>query len=238
MSIALSLMLAFSVFGAEDSKSGTLLQTLPPDGAWVKSQVSVTTHEKDISLTWNLRSVGSVVHNGEMCHHLELEQVPDGGSQQIFNYVLSNTTWRLVIPEKEFGEAKDPLASATKIRLQQVEGVPEMVASLDTQDPILAGIVRGPVSNVKVEVDQETIGWQRGELTCGVISGRRNFEFAGIKFEMDSRILRNHDIPFSVGGLRQELKAIFNAMEYKVGIKATLVDHGSDAKPKLSHLVP
>ena len=238
MNTALTVMLAMSCFGLDEPKTGALLQALPPDGAWVTFQVVATGEGKNVPLTWTFRSVGTSFHEGDVCRNLELEQACDNGVQQIFGYALEPKIWRIIVPESAFGEGKDPFAKVVKIWVQQAGNSPKSITSLEVQDPILAAIVYGPSAKLKAETQSEKIEWQRGELSCQVTSGTREIDFLGAKVEMNSRVLRHPDVPFSIVGLRQEIKATFETLEYKASVKATLRDYGTDAKPKLPQLTP
>lgn len=237
MSTILMLLLAVGLADTGEIKTAALLQTLPDDGAWTTYQIDVTGDEQNLSLTWTVRSVGTVMHDGKVCRYLELEQKCDG-QKQIFSYPLTNMTLRAVIPESEFGEGKDPLAHAVRIWRQKEQDNAIGITSIHLQDPVLAAILCGPVSELKLESDSERIHWQRGELSCRVIAGQREMDFFGNKVVLSSHVLRHNDIPFSVSGIRQELKATVANTDYRVTVKATLLDHGTDARPTLGQLTP
>jgi len=238
MFVPMFLMLSATFAGADEVKSGALLQTLPKDGQWASYLIQINGDGKDLSLNWKLRSVGTCFHEGKPCRYLELEQICENGSQEVYGYSLASTVWRSVIPEAAFGKDKNPFESAVKIWIQKDPQPATVVDSIDVQDPILASIIRGPSNNLKVEDKTETIVWQKGELPCRVVCGTRELQFAGYKVEFISRVLRNDSIPFTVAGIRQELKVSLGAVEYKVSIKADLRDHGSGAEPKLPQLTP
>jgi hypothetical protein len=227
-----------ALFAAAESRTGALLQALPDDGAWVTFQVNVAGDSKDVGLTWTLRSVGTVLHEGKPCRFLELEQKVDNGPQEILVYALGNVTWRVIVPEAAAGDGKDPLARAVKIWRQFGDEAPLAVTSLDAADPILAAILRGPVANRKVEERPEKINWQRGELECRVVSGQEELDFFGAKLRLNTRVLRQDEVPFGVAGLRQEIQAKAGETDYTVKIHATLRDHGTGAKAKLPQLTP
>lgn len=238
MSLVFTMLLAAFLSDIGEVKSGALLQTLPDDGAWTTFQIHVTGDNRDLSFTWTVRSVGTVVHDGKLCRYLELEQKIDAGPKEIFTYQLVNTTCRAVIPEAEFGEGKNPLAHAVYIWVQKNQDSPISVSSIDLYDPILAAIIRGPVSDLKAEDGSDRIQWQRDNIDCRVIAGKREMDFFGAKVVLSARVLRNHEIPFSIGGIRQELKATLGNADYQVTVRADLLDLGTDAKPTLGQLTP
>ena len=229
MNIAVTFVVVAVLSAPDVSKTGALLQTLPDDGAWVTFQVTASAEGKDVSLTWTLRSVGTAFYEGKKCRYLEVEQSCENGPQQIYFYELRPFIWRVLVPEDEFGEGKDPLSHAVKMWTQEGENSPTVVASGDGPDPILSAIVRGPVAKLEEASQPEKISWQRGKLSCSVLSGNRELEFVGIQLKLVSRILRSDEVPFSIGGLRQEIKAVFNGKEYKVGISAIMAQTPSQS---------
>lgn len=238
MSFAAGLLIVASLAFAEDLKSAPLMQTLPADGTWSTLSVTVDSEGQSVPLTWTIRSVGREMHDGKPCRYIEMEQVCDNGPQQVIIYFLGNATWRLLIPEDAFGEGKDPMAKAVQTWHQQDKSEPMPVASIAAQDPLFAAILMGPKADLKPEAVSEKIAWQRGEWECQVLGGTQNIDFAGVTLQMNTRILRHRDAPFSTAGTRQELKATVAGNDYRVRIKATLRDYGKDAKAKLPQLVP
>jgi hypothetical protein len=232
------LFLVTTLTFAEEIKSAPLIHTLPADGAWSAFQVAIDVEGRTVPATWTIRSVGRVMHQDKPCRCLEMELKCDDGPQQIIVYNLENTTWRLIIPEDEFGEGKDPVAHVVKSWQQIGKSDPVLQPSIANADPMFAAILKGPAGKLKVEDAKEKIQWQQGTLECRVLSGSQEIEFAGANLTITSRIFQNSDVPFSMAGMRKELKATVGGMDYEVRIKATLRDHGKDAKPKFPQLVP
>lgn len=233
-----SLLIASMLLFAEHTKPEPLIVSLPDDGVWTKFQVTARGEGADASLTFTVRSVGKTTHDGKPCRCLELEQHCDDCPDQILIYRLQNTTWRLIIPEDEFGAGKDPISHAVKVWQQLGDSEPTPVSSLAAGDPLLATLLKGPLGELKIEDSKEKVAWQRGTLDCQVLTGRQEIDFAGAAVEITSRILRHADVPFSTAGTTQELNASVGGTDYKVVIKAVLRDYGKDAKPKLPHLLP
>ena len=231
-SVALSSCLpVFNIALGGEPKSAALIQTLPPDGAWVSFNVNVKLNGQEIVPTWTGRSVGQAFHGGKQCRFIEMEQACDHPQ-------MPNATWRLLVPEDEFGEGKDPLSKAVKRWVKIGTSDPEAVESIETKDPVLAMLLAGPKQNLKTEDTKEKVNWQQGDLECSVISGRNEVELGGAKLSMVHRVFRHKDVPFGLAGMQQDLSASFGGQMQAANIKMMLRDHGKDAKPKLPDLVP
>ena len=107
-SITLSSLLAVcNTAWCDEPKLAALMQTLPADGTWVAFNVNVMLDGQDIVLTWMGRSVGQAFQGGQQCRFIELELTSEHPE-------IPNTTWRLLVPEEEFGEGRDPLSKTVK----------------------------------------------------------------------------------------------------------------------------
>lgn len=237
MNFAALLLLASFQIGAE-VKPTPFVDRLPEDGAWSKYGVNIDTEGRNVSLTFTIRSVGEVMHQGKPCRCLEIEQVCKEGQQQILVYTIGDVVWRLIIPEEAFGEGKDPLSQAVKVWRQIKPGDPAPENSIAAADPLLAALLKGPEGKLKLEAGREKIAWQRGTLECQVLSGDQQLEFAGATVRISSKIFKHEDVPFSIAGTEKEIKASAGGVDYRVSIKAAVQDFGKDAKPTLPELVP
>ena len=216
---------------AEEPKSAALFQTLPKDGTWAEFNVNVKLNGQEIVPKWSARSVGQAFHGGKPCRFIEMEQTCDHPR-------LANMTWRLLVPEDEFGEGKDPLSKAVKRWVKIGENDPEAVDSIELKAPDFAMLLAGPKQNLKTEEATDKVRWQQGDLECSVVSGHNEIELGNTKFSMSHRVFRHKDVPFGLAGMQQELKASFGGQMQAATIKMTLRDHGKDAKAKLPDLVP
>ncbi len=222
---------------ADEPRSAALVQTLPPDGSWVNFNVKLVVLDQDFELTAIARSVGKATYEGKQCRYIEYEQsneMPPG----INLPQLGNLTWRMLVPDEEFGEGKDPLRKAVKTWVKYDKMEPEAVESIEHKDPYFAVLFQGPRTNLKIQDAKEKIIWQRGELECTVITGQNDLDLAGVKLAMTHRIFRNRDVPFGIGAVQQDLKVSLGGQEQQVTIRASLRDFGKDAKAKLPELVP
>ena len=226
-----SLMSVANGVVADEPKSAALIQTLPPDGVWAEFNVNVKLNGQEIVPTWKARSVGQAFQGGKPCRFIEMEQTCDHPQ-------MPNMTWRLLVPEDEFGEGKDPLSKAVKRWVQMETNEPEAVESIELKDPIFAMLLAGPKQNLKAEEAKEKVNWQQGDLECSVISGRNEIELGSAKLSMVHRVFRHKDVPFGLAGMQQELNASFGGPKQAAIIKMTLKDHGKEAKAKLPDLVP
>ena len=232
-----SFLPVFNFALADEPKSAALLQTLPADGAWVTFNVNAKVNGQEFVLTGTVRSVGQAFHDGKQCRFIEYEQTADTPSPGDIPQ-LGNLTWRLLVPEEEFGEGKDPLGKAVKKWVTIGKNEPEVVESIEQKDPIFATLFQGPKQNLKTEDTKEKVSWQQGDLECSVITGRNELEFGVAKLNLTHRVFRHRDVPFGIAGVQQELKVSFGGQEHKASIRASLRDHGKEAKSKLSDLVP
>lgn len=226
-----SWLLAFGIAVADEPKSGALFQTLPKDGTWVEFNVNVTLNGKEIVPIWQARSVGQAFHGGKQCRFIEMEQTCDDPR-------LANATWRLLVPEDEFGEGKDPLSKMVKCWVKYEANEPEVVESIQLKAPAFAMLLLGPKQNLKTEEAKEKVSWQQGDLECSVVSGHNEIEFGNTKFGMTHRVFRHKDVPFGLAGMQQELNASFGGQKQVATIKMSLKDHGKEAKAKLPDLQP
>lgn len=231
-SLALSsCLLTFVSAFADEPKSAALLQTLPKDGAWVEYNVNLKLNDQEFVPSWTLRSVGQAFHGGKQCRIIEMEQSSDVPQ-------FPKTTWRVVVPEDEFGEGKDPISKAGKVWIKQADNEPAVVESIALRDPVFAMLLAGPKQNLKPEDSKEKINWQQGDLECAVISGHNELELGTAKFGMVHRIFRHKDVPFGLAGMTQEITVNIGGQKQTATVKMTLRDHGKDAKAKLPDLVP
>ena len=232
-----SWLLASDAAIAEEPKSAALIQTLPADGAWVTFNVNAKVNDQEFVLTGTVRSVGQALHGGKPCRFIEYEQATDA-PPAIDIPQLGNLTWRLLVPEEEFGEGKDPLGKAVKKWVKFDKAEPEAVESIEQKDPIFASLFQGPKQNVKTEDSKEKVSWQQGNLECSVITGRNELEFGIVKLNVTHRVFRHRDVPFGIAGVQQDLNVSLAGQEQKASVRASLRDHGKDAKAKLSDLLP
>ena len=226
-----SWLLAFDTAIADEPKSGALIQTLPKDGTWAEFNVNLKLNGQEAVPKWSLRSVGQAFHGGKQCRFLEMEQTCDHPQ-------LANVTWRLLIPEDEFGEGKDPVSKAAKCWVKYEPNEPELLESMQLKDPVFAMLLAGPKQNLKIEEAKEKVSWQQGDLECSVVSGHNEIELGNTKFGMKHRIFRHKDVPFGLAGMQQELSLNFGGQKQLAVIKMTLKDHGEEAKAKLLDLQP
>lgn len=237
VSFALSLfLLVRSLPAADEPKSGALLQSLPKDGAWVTFDVNVKVNDQEFVLNGTARSVGQAFDGGKQCRFIEYEQTNDNPPAEI--PPLGNLTWRLLVPEEDFGEGKDPLSKATKKWLKIDKRDAELVESIELREPIFAILFQGPKEKLKIEDKKEKVSWQQGDLECSVISGQNQLELGIVKLQMTHRVFRHPSVPFGIAGMQQDMQASFGGREEKTRIRVSLRDHGKDAKPKLPDLVP
>ena len=225
------LLLCSLLFGADEPKSAALIQTLPTDGAWVSFNVNININGAEVSPTWLVRSVGKSDCDGKACRFIELEQ-------KCQTPPIGNVTWRLLVPEAEFGEGKHPFGNALRIWIQREADAPQVVESIAKEDPVFGTLIVGPTSDVMVLKEQEKVSWQRGNLECAVVTGTRESDFFGAKMKMSHRVLRHKDIPFGLAGMKQDVNVGVGGANQEVKITMTLQDHGQDAKPKLPELNP
>lgn len=234
MTASVCLLFCSLVFSANDSKSAALIQSLPVDGAWVSFSVSIGADGNEFSPTWHVRSVGKAEYEGKSCRFIEMEQKLPG---QAPIPQLANVTWRMLIPEAEFGEGKTPFANALKVWVQRDNEAARLINSISQEDPLFALLIAGPNAEIKSLKEREKVSWQRGNLECDVVTGQCAGEFLGAKLKMTHRILGHKDVPFGLVGMTQEL--FFGATDTpNARITVTLQDHGTDAKPKLPDLKP
>ncbi|MEX1232426.1 MAG: hypothetical protein WEB58_19425 [Planctomycetaceae bacterium] len=220
---------------ADEPTSAALMQTLPHDGAWATYNVNVMVNDQEFIMSATARLVGQATYGGKLCRFIEYEQTV-AAPPAIDVPQLGNLTWRLLVPEEEFGEGKDPLAKAEKKWVKYDRMEPEAVESIELRDPIFAILFQGPKKNLKIEDAKEKVNWQRGQLECQVVSGQNELEIGGAKLDVMHRIFRHPDVPFGVAGMQQEMKATFGGQEVKVTLRASLRDHGKEAKAKLPEL--
>ena len=216
---------------ADEPKSAALIQTLPKDGTWSEFQVIAKVGGREIALTWAARSVGQAVHGGKQCRFIEMDRSDPQGE-------VKNGVWRLLVPEEEFGEGKDPLSKSVKRWLKSGTDDAEAAESFALKDPFLAFVLSGPKQNLKTEEAKEKINWQQGDLECSVISGRNDVDVGVAKISGVYRVFRHKDVPFGFAGIQQELTLIQGGQVETVNVKMTLRDHGKDAKAKLPDLLP
>jgi hypothetical protein len=226
-----SLLFSSSNVSADEPMSAAVIQTLPKDGVWSEYQVFVKVQGREIAVTWTVRSVGQAFHGGKQCRFLEMELADNTNA-------VRGKTWRLLVPEDEFGEGKDPVSKAVKRWIKQGTDEPEAVESLAIKDPPLALFLAGPTLKLKTDEAKEKIAWQQGELECAVVSGRSELGFGNQKISLSQRVFRHKDVPFGFAGTHMDLSGSFGGQDESATIKMMLRDHGKDAKAKLPDLQP
>lgn len=215
----------------DEPKSAALIQTLPPDGTWSTFNVVIKAHGREELPTWTIRSVGQAFHSGKQCRLIEMEQSSD--SPQV-----PNMTWRLVVPEDEFGNGKHPLGKATKIWRKLDKQDPEVVENIEVTDLLFATLLKGPINNLKREEAKEKLNWQQGDLECSVVSGDNDIQFGTAKLDWKHRVFQHEKVPFGFAGVNLELAADAGGQKITASLRMTLRDHGKEAKAKLPDLMP
>lgn len=204
----------------DSEEQGGCLQTLPADGVWVDYHVSIQVASKETQATWKARSVGQITFENVTCRWIELEQSSESNE-------FPSMTWRLLIPEKEFGAGTHPLEKAKKVWRILKDQPPEVVESLESADPIFFALTRGPVRELKTDQTQ-SIAWQRGDLPCGVVAGISEIRLnEGVPLPVKQKVFRNRHVPFGFAGFEVEI-----GQGPLVRVRMTLKDHGNDAKPQ------
>ncbi len=230
--IAHSLYLMLSLLSFTDEpKSAALIQTLPADGTWATFNVLIKANGREILPTWSIRSVGQAFHGGKQCRLIELEQSSDSPE-------FPNTTWRLVVPEDQFGNEKHPLGKPAKVWRQMNKLDPEVIENMEVADVLFVTLLKGPIQNVKTEEAKEKVNWQQGDLECAVVSGSSLIELGNAKIEWQHRVFRHEKVPFGFAGARLELRAEAGGQKTEASIQMLLRDHGDKAQPKLPDLRP
>ncbi len=223
---SLLLLLASVLTLSDDSNRGACLQSLPPDGIWVEYNVTITVAGKETLATWKARSVGQTTHEGQACRWIELQQASE-------SVQFPNMTWRLLIPEREFGEGKHPLGHAKKFWLKREGQDAETVTSIESVDPIFNALTRGPIQDLEKESSKEKISWQNGDLECEVVAGGNDVKFDnGLSLTIKQRVFRNTEIPFGFAGFHAEIPLPPAEAKQVIQVRMTLKDHGKNAEPQ------
>ena len=239
MNVASCLLLVSCWTFAEDSRTCSLMQTLPPDGSWVSFDLKIDVDGREIRTIWTTRSVGRIQYQGKPCRIIELEQTCTGPIEPVYGIVpITDQCWRAVIPEDEFGLGKYPLGRAVRVWVQSGASPPESVTSIAARDAIVDALSRGPSANLVSASQPETIAGPRGELSCDVVKGVNQTEFAGLMLRLEHRVLNNKEVPFGVAGSRQAIKAGFGGTDYPANLELKLRDYGQAAQAKLPGLAP
>ena len=133
--LAQSLCLIAALFAyADEPKSAALIQTLPADGTWATFNVIIKLNGKEQLPTWSIRSVGQVLHAGKPCRWIEMQQIGDSPEFQ-------NTTWRLLVPDENFGEGKHPLGKPAKVWRQIEKQDPQSIDNIEIADILFATLL-------------------------------------------------------------------------------------------------
>lgn len=157
----LGLLLCIEVQAEEPAKPGPqpLLQTLPKDGEWVSYYVLMKINGGENQVEWKAASVGTKQKEGEPHRWLELSAKAGEDVYRVY---------KALIPESKFAPGKNPLGDAKELWVRRGDDEPERISSLLEDDPYLALLLSGPVSNVKKLDETKTIDWQKGRVECEV----------------------------------------------------------------------
>jgi hypothetical protein len=215
-------IMLFLSYGA--AHADALVQALPADGSWVQYHVNIKDDNVERPCTWNIKSVGKKMVEDVPCRWIELHGKADD----------LNVVFKLLIPEKEFGKGKNPLANAKKVWFKRGEEVPpKEISGIAEVDPIFAMILEGPTAEIKKRDKNEPIKWQSGEFDSEVYDGQNRQEFFGNKLEFTHTIWKHADVPFGVTAMKQLMILKVGAEPVTASIDMTLKDLGKDAKSEL-----
>jgi len=204
----------------------SLLLTLPEDGAWAQYRVIIVRNgQEDPPYEWTIRSVGRQQLGGEDHRWLELQSKQNG-----VNVVL----FRALVPEKEFGPGKNPIAAIKKTWVKYDDQPPREIESVASVDPFLALILEGPVANLKTEENKEPLDYPAGRLECTVQTGTHETSLAGFTWKVFHRVLKSDKTPFGVAAMTQEFTGEFNGQKQGGRVTCTLEKIGKDAKSELT----
>jgi hypothetical protein len=204
-----------------------LIRKLPGNGAWVKYHAVLVGGGTEMIGSVDLRSVGTVVQNGEACRWIELE-FHDGPE-------VEPTVYKLLIPEKELRSGVDPVDHIVRAWEKTPDAEAKRIDDTAVLDRGFVGaFLHGPVEKPKKLDEVKQVPYQDGNLKCAGIHGDRPIEWPNFKATLRSTTWTNEKVPFGVAALIVEL--IDQNSESTLKVELTVSEFGMDAKSKLPNV--
>ena len=164
----LGISLLFIVAGsfASESRADGLILKLPPDGSWVRYDLTAVVAEQPragISGTLTLRSVGRETVQEKPCRWIEVETrtaLPNMKGKL-------SVVYKLLIPEEHLGKGKSPLEHIARGWTRLGPQVPRPLIDTGTsRQGMLPDFLPGRLTAVKTLKKKRIVRYQQGNLNC------------------------------------------------------------------------
>lgn len=207
------------------------IQTLPADGTWIEYDVRIEQPDREVRLVWRMQSVGRHEVAGRPHRWIEMSQ--SGGDE---GFPL--TKFRLLVDEADFGRGKTPLLKFARGWLIRGTQPVREIRDLESADPPIFILLRGPQDDRQWGPEPERVDWQRGRYEEKPLLGTTTVESGGFKNLVTHRYLYHEDVPFGFLGGKYFIGLIGQPDKPLVKVHMTLRDHGTGATPLLPELQP
>jgi hypothetical protein len=204
--------------------AGGLIQKLPKDGEWVTYYFEMKSmaqqQAQTMTGTFTVKSVGSVMENGEKCRWIEIEMkgVEEGGEAGEGKKKMHLT--KVLVRENDFAPGSK---TAGKIlrgwKKDSAKAELKELSEFDKKGNGSAGMLfGGNRKDVKVLKKEKVIDYQKGQLKVaqGTI-GKLDVKFAdnapkGIKYEVSQSVWPHKKVPFGTAAMELRMKVSFMGM--------------------------
>jgi len=208
-------VLIAAILPATTAFADPLFQTLPEDGVGVKFHVNMVLNGAENIRTWQIRSVGKRLDEGQPARWIELHGEAYDGTPVKF---------KLLIPESEFGRGKNPLSKATLAWRKVRDQAPEQIEDFKNADAFLNTLLSGPGKDVRKLDAKKQIGWQKGNFDCEVVEGSARLSLGIFDLTVKHRCFYDEKAPFGFVGTEQEFNVTVNGKTDHATIEALIVD--------------
>ncbi|QDT46378.1 hypothetical protein Pan258_03970 [Symmachiella dynata] len=212
-----------------------LIHQLPKDGVWVRFDLEGKGTEPNgvavtLSGTITISSVGTTEVDGEQCRWIEISTEGKRDDQAFTDIV------KLLIPESQLAEGKDPLKRVLKIwhKHSQIPGGAKQIEDLSGQNARylqkFRPFLHGPFEKVQ-KLDKVPVDSKLGKVDCDGYSASEEVEMGTILMNSQYTIRLHKSAPFGVVTWEAETEVSQEGQPLGTMItQLKLSDFGKDAK--------
>jgi hypothetical protein len=220
--------------------AGGLIQKLPKDGEWVsyyfEMKGKARQQEQTMTGTFTIKSVGSVMENGEKCRWIEIEMKGEEGGKKRSH--LS----KILVREKDFAPGSKNLGRIVRgwKRSSAKAQLKELTENEKSGSGDMAMLIGGKLSDEKVLKTKKVVDYQKGQLKIAQgTTGKFEMKMPGkvpkdFKYDMTQSVWPHKNVPFGIAVLEINMKLTVKEMVVmNMKMTFTLQNQGVGAKSQL-----
>ena len=223
--------------------AGGLIQKLPKDGEWAtyyfEMKGMAQQQTQTMTGTFTIKSVGSVMENGEKCRWIEIEMKGvEEGTEEGEGKQQTHIT-KVLVREKDFAPGSKTGGKILRgWKKDSVKADIKELSEFEKKGQSRMGMLfGGNRKDVKVLKKEKVVNYQKGRLKIaqGTI-GKLEMKFTenapkGFKYDVTQSVWPHKKVPFGTAAMELQMKVSFNgitAMDMKMTF--TFQNHGTGAK--------